>query len=56
VNRDVVLLAGNRRYLTQDACDGAHQTILARLRWLPPDGGTHAERMAALAGAGMPGC
>ena len=56
VNRDVVLMGGNRMYLTQDACEGAHQAVLARLRWLPPDGGTPAERMAALAGGGMPGC
>jgi hypothetical protein len=56
VNCDVVLMGGNRMYLTQDACEGVHQTILARLRWLPPDGGTPAERMAALAGGGMPGC
>jgi hypothetical protein len=56
VNPDVVLMGGNRMYLTQDACEGAHQTILARLRWLPPDSGTPAERMAALAGGGMPGC
>jgi hypothetical protein len=56
VGHDVVMLAGNRMYLTGDACERAHQTIQARLRWLPPDGGTPAERMAALAGGGMPGC
>jgi hypothetical protein len=56
VNRDVVLMGGNRMYLSQDACQGAHEDVLARLRGLPPDGGTPAERMAALAGGGMPGC
>jgi hypothetical protein len=56
VDRDVVMMDGNRMYLARDACERAHQTIQARLRWLPPEGGTPAERMAALAGGGMPGC
>jgi hypothetical protein len=56
LDHDIVLMDGNRMYLTRDACEAAHQTIQARLRWLPPDGGTPAERMAALAGGGMPGC
>lgn len=56
VDRDVVMMGGNRMYLARDACERAHQTIQARLRWLPPEGGTPAERMAALAGGGMPGC
>lgn len=55
-DRDVVMMDGNRMYLARDACERAHRSIQARLRWLPPDGGTPAERMAALAGAGMPGC
>lgn len=56
VDRDVVLLGGNPMYLARDACERAHQGIQARLRWLPPDGGAPGERMAALAGGGMPGC
>lgn len=56
VSRDVVSMVGNQMYLTQDACEHEHQAILARLRGLPPDGGTPGERMAALAGGGMPGC
>jgi hypothetical protein len=56
VDRDVVLMDGNRMYLSRDACERAHQGVLARVRWLPPDGGTPGERMVALAGGGMPGC
>lgn len=56
MNRDVVSMFGNQMYLTEDACEREHQAILARLRGLPPDGGAPAERVAALAGGGMPGC
>lgn len=55
-DRDVVLVDGNPMYLARDACERAHQGILARVRWLPPDGGTPAERMAALARGGVLGC
>jgi hypothetical protein len=55
-SRDAVQLDGNPVYLDQGACEAAHLRIHARLRWLPPQPGDPGERMARMAGRGLPGC
>ena len=55
-DRGAIQLDGQTVYLDQSACEAEHRGIQARLRWLPPLPGDPAERMARMAGNGIPGC